>query len=124
MYSLSEKMLAAILALLIGFLPAQGVMAAATISPDMGMEMHQMVDAQTDNMSTTANQMNHDCEQPMSEDCCTTHFCSSCQCASCVSGIFVEFSASFNPIVEIGLSSIIDGFVSQHTSTLFRPPKV
>ncbi|MEN8171171.1 MAG: hypothetical protein ABFS08_13190 [Pseudomonadota bacterium] len=125
MRSLSDKLLAAILALVLGFSPLQGAVAAVLDTPSQGMGMHQMMESQGDQNSVPANQMSHDyCQQNKMDDDCTSHAGASSHCSSCVVGLIPVTTINITPTLISGPHPSSDGFISQHAPSLYRPPRV
>ena len=122
MYRLSEKLLAILLTLLLGLSPFQGAMAGFAASSDQEGGVHQMSDTQGD-MVMDIDPATHDCEQCNADDGCNGHSCSSGHCASCVLAVLPVFSHPTNLSATPGLLRADDDFVSQLSSSLFRPPR-
>lgn len=120
---LSEKLLAILLTLLLGLSPPlQGAMAGLAVSSDHEGETYQMSDTQGD-MVKDIDPATHDCEQYNADDGCNGHSCSSGQCASCVLAVLPICSHPINFKATSKLLQKGDYFVSQLSSSLFRPPK-
>lgn len=120
MCRLSKKLLTVLLALLLGMSPLQGAIAGFASSFDQEGSVHQTADRHDIATDHAAAQ---DCEQCNTEAGCNGNSCSSDQCASCALVVFTVFSYHTNLTAMPGLSRAYDGFVSQHSSSLFRPPK-
>lgn len=124
MYTLSEKLLAAIMALLLGLSPLQGAVAAVLDTPIQGTGMRLMVEEQGNDTSMPSHQMDHDATQLMPDGGCTTHAGASHHCASCATGIITDLTSLTHPATaqELRLATQ-DGFTSQPVSSLYRPPR-
>ena len=114
--------MATILALLLGFSPLQGAVAAVLATPAQGMGMHQMVEKADDKKSVSAHQMKHECQQHQADNGCTNHAGSSGHCASCVIAILPDTTSSFTPTVTLASRPSNVGFTSQYTTSPYRPP--
>lgn len=127
MCSLTDKFLAVILALFMGFSPLQGAVAAVPDAPTQEVGMHQMhqLMAQQDEMNNvTPPQMNHDCQRHLGDERCTNHAGSAGHCTGCAVGILPVITTSSTPAVEtLALRPSTDGFTSQHAPSLYRPPR-
>jgi hypothetical protein len=122
MHRLSEKLLAILLTLLLVLSPLQGVMAGITASSDQEEGVHQMAGMHGDMVMVT-DHVTDNCVQSDANDDCTGHTCSSCQCASCTLALLPIFSLPTNHTATPVLFRADDGFVSQRSSPLFRPPR-
>ena len=122
MQSLSEKLLAVLLTLLLGLSPLQGAIAGIASSAQEG-GLQQMADMQADHMVVNSDHAAHDCDQCNADDCCGGHSCSSAQCASCVLAVISVFSHPIKLSTTSEHPRVDDGFASQPSFSLFRPPK-
>ncbi len=127
MCSLTDKFLAVILALLVGFSPLQSAVAAVLDAPSQkaGMhQMHQLMAPQDEKNNVTPPQLSHDCQQHLGEDSCTHHAGSAGHCTGCVVGILPVIITSSTLATEtLALRPSTDGFTSQHAPSLYRPPR-
>ena len=123
MRRLSEKLLALLLALLLGLSTMQGAVAGFAPVSDQVDSQYQMADLHASPMHMTTGNAAHDCEHCNSGNCATDHACSSSQCVSCVLAIMPTFSHSANLLVMSTPDVADDGFVNPLSSSLFRPPK-
>ncbi len=119
---LSEKLLAILLTLLLGLSPLQSAMAGFAVSSDQEGGVHQISVIQGD-MVMNIDHATYDCEQCNADDGCNGHSCSSGQCASCVLAVLPIGSHPINFKATSKLLQKGDYFVSQLSSSLFRPPK-
>ncbi|MBA1445539.1 MAG: hypothetical protein FE835_11705 [Gammaproteobacteria bacterium] len=115
-------MLALLLTLLLGLSPLQGAMAGFAAASDWEGSMHQMSNMHDDSM--VMDQAAHDCEQCNADDGCAGHSCSSGQCASCVLALLPVFLLPTHLAARPILPMADKGFVSQLSSSLFRPSRV
>jgi len=125
MHRLSDKLLAMLLALLLGLSPLQGAMAASFAASGQGMAMHQMADVD-DGAVATSDMASHDCDQCNSGKGCGSQGCSSGHCASCLSCTMappLSFSLPTHPATTVTLPLENRGIVSRLTFSLFRPPR-
>jgi hypothetical protein len=122
MHRLSEKLLAILLTLLLVLSPLQGVMAGNTASSDQEEGVHQMAGMHGDMVMVT-DHVTDNCVQCDANDDCTGHTCSSCQCASCTLALLSVSPLPANSAATPILFRADDGFVSQYSSSLFRPPR-
>ncbi|MBL3591192.1 MAG: hypothetical protein JMN24_15585 [gamma proteobacterium endosymbiont of Lamellibrachia anaximandri] len=118
---LSDKLLAVLLTLLLGLSPLQGAMAGFAASPDREGSVHQMSDMHDSGM--VMDQAAHDCKQCSADDGCGGHSCSSGQCASCALALLPVFLLPTHLAATPVLPRADKGFVSQLSSSLFRPPR-
>jgi hypothetical protein len=123
MRGLFEKLLAISLMLLLGLSPLQSVI-AGTASPDQGEPAPQTACMHDGSMMMSSDQSTHDCEQCNSDTGCSNHSCSSGHCAFSVLAMIPAFSYPLNLAVIAGPTAADDGFVSQLSTSLFRPPRV
>ncbi|WP_177419603.1 hypothetical protein [endosymbiont of Lamellibrachia barhami] len=96
-------------------------MAGFAASPDQEGSVHQMSNMHDEGM--VMDQAAHDCEQCNADDGCVGHSCSSGQCASCVLALLPFFLLPTHLAVTPVLPMADKGFVSQLSSSLFRPPR-
>ena len=122
MCRLSEQLLAVMLILLLGLSPLQSVI-AGTVSPDRGESVSQTGCMHDGSMMMASNQSTHDCDQCSSDAGCSHHSCSSSHCTSSVLAMIPAYSYPLNLAVIAGLPAADDGFVSQLSTSLFRPPR-
>ena len=124
MRRVSEKLLAVLLTLLLGLSPLQSAMAGFASSLDQEGGVHQMANSHDGGMVMAADHVAaHDCEQCNADAGCNGHNCSSGQCASCALALLQVFSHPQNLIAVSVPLRADDGFVSQLSSYLFRPPR-
>lgn len=123
MHQLSDKLLAILLALLLGLLPIQSAMAGFAAFPDQEESVHQMVGMQTGDDAMSVDQMAHDCEQCESDNYCKDSTCASSHCAFCVVAV-PSFISLFTDHVDISyVQQADDTFLSHSVSSLYRPPR-
>ncbi len=122
MHRLSEKLLAILVMLLLGFSPLQGVMAGIATSLDRQAGVHQM-DGMHGDMVMAADQADHKCAQCNTDECCAGHDCASGHCAYCVLALPTIYAYQTNSPVAHVLIRADDGFVNQTSAALFRPPR-
>jgi hypothetical protein len=122
MRQVSEKLLAVLLTLLLGLSPLQGVMTGFATSSDQEKRVHQLADMHSDKVMDT-DHATPDCEQCNVDDGCTGLNCSSGQCASCVLAVLPDSSHPMDLTTTSGFIRTDGGFISQLSSSLFRPPK-
>lgn len=111
------------LILLLGLSPLQSVIAGAA-SPDQGEAVPQTACMHDGSMMVSSDQSIHDCDQCNSDTGCSNHTCSSSHCFSSVLAMVPAFSYPMNLAVLAALPAADDGFVSQLSTSLFRPPRV
>ena len=122
MCRLSEQLLAVMLMLMLALSPLQSAI-AGTASPGKGEPVSQTGCMHHDSMMMASDQSTHDCDQCNSDTGCSNHSCSSGHCASSVLVMIPAFSYPLNLAVTIVLPAADDGFVSQLSTSLFRPPR-
>ena len=124
MRSLNDKMLCLALALLVGFSPVQGALASVMKAPSQDMSMHHQMMGQHDSKDAMdPEQQRPLCQQHMGDKDCPSHTGSSNHCAGCVVGILLPPTINFSPILLLSFRPSNDGFSSQHTTSLYRPPR-
>jgi hypothetical protein len=123
MYRRSEQLLAVMLILLLGLSPLQSAIADAAF-PTRGEPAHQTACMHDGGMMMAGDQSPHGCDQCNSDTGCSNHTCSSGHCTSSVLAMIPAFSYPLNLSVVAGLPAADDGFVSQLSTSLFRPPRV
>jgi len=122
MHRLSKKLLAIMLSLLLGLSPFQGAIAGYTAFDEQTGDVYQRVSLHH-NMDMAVNHM------ILNQDQCETDTgniysgCSSGHCASCALGITQVSILSTADISKPLLIQVNDCFVSQPSTSLFRPPK-
>lgn len=122
MHRLSKKLLAIMLAILLGFAPLQGAIAGYVAVDDQPGNVHHPVSLQA-NMGMPVNPSAQDHEQCGTDLASMNHCCSSGHCASCAVGITQVSILSTINISEPLPIQVDDRFVSQPSTALFRPPK-
>jgi hypothetical protein len=122
MRRISEKLLAISLMLLLGLSPLQSVI-AGTASSDQGEPAPQTACMHDGSMMMASDQSTHDCDQCDRDTGCSIHSCSSGHCTFSVLAMIPAFSYPMNLAVIAGLPAADDGFASQLSSSLFRPPR-
>ncbi|MCU7805354.1 MAG: hypothetical protein KZQ82_00530 [Candidatus Thiodiazotropha sp. (ex Lucinoma annulata)] len=120
MYRLSEKLLAILLALLLGLIPLQSVMAGFSASSEQEGWMHQMIGMHSDGTVTNSD---HDHAQCSVDTDCSDHDCSSCQCISSTLAILPVFLNLTNASVTPGYVRSDQGVINHASSSPFRPPR-
>lgn len=123
MCRLSKQLLSVMLMLLLGLSPLQSAIAGAT-SPDRGEPAAQTACMHDGGVMMASDQSTHDCDQCNSDSGCSNHTCSTSHCFSSVLAMVPAFSYPLNLAVITGLPAADDGFVSQLSTSLFRPPRV
>ena len=123
MHYLSKKLLTILLTLLLGFSPLQSAMAGFTPSADQEEGVYQLMGIHGD-MSFASNHVIHNCEQCNNNSGSIDHSCSFSQCASCVSALPAEFFYPANHVSIPVLLPVENHFISQTSTSLFRPPIV
>ncbi len=120
-----KKMLAVMLAILVGLSPLQSAMAGFADSFGQGEAVHQMADRHDGSLAmTTGHAMTQDCEQcKVDTGCCNRHGCSSGHCVSCALALLPMLSLPTHQTASSVLFRTDDGCVSQLSSALFRPPR-
>ena len=120
----SNKLLAILLALLVGLVPLQGAMAGVVDSFDQGEGGHQMADRQDDSLAMVNYVLAQDCEHcKVDAGCSNGDGCSSGGCVSCVLELLpVVSSLTHQSAVSVRFRTA-DGFVRHSSSSLFRPPR-
>ena len=130
MHRSSDKLVAILLALLLGLAPLQGVLAGLLAVPQDTMVMHQAMEGMDSHgTQAQAGQMDHaemdqHCDQCDMDHCCDGVSCSFSQCASCVLALPATLPlilASYTPI--LGPQPLV-GLITRPLTSLFRPPRV
>ncbi|MEL0587326.1 MAG: hypothetical protein AAES65_21010 [Candidatus Thiodiazotropha sp. (ex. Lucinoma kazani)] len=124
MYRLSEKLLAILLALLLGLIPLQSVMAGFSASSEQEGWMHQMIGMQSDGTVTNGDHGDHDHAQCSVDADCSDHDCSSCQCISSTLAILPVLLNLTNVSVIPGYVRTDPGIINHAPSSPFRPPRL
>ena len=121
----SKKLLAILLALLVGLIPLQSAMAGFADSFGQGDGVHQMVDTHDGSQAMADHVMAQDCEHCKVDAGCSNgqHGCSSGHCVSCVLGLLPVLSFPTHQSAASVRFRTADGFVRQLSSFLFRPPR-
>ena len=120
----SKKLLAILLALLVGLIPFQSAMAGFADSFGQGDGVHQMAGRHDGSQAMADHVMAQDCEHcKVDAGCSNGHECSSGHCVSCVLGLLPVLSLPpYQSAASIKVATD-DGFVRQLSSFLFRPPR-
>ena len=120
----SKKLLAILLALLVGLIPLQSAMAGFADSFGLGDGVHQMADRHDGSQVLVDHVMAQDCEHcKVDAGCSNGQGCSSGHCVSCVLGLFPVLSFPTQQSAASVQFRTDDGFVRQLSSFLFRPPR-
>lgn len=117
-----KKLLAILLALLVGLIPLQAAMAGFADSFGQGDGAHQMADRHDGSQAMADPVMGQDCEH-CKADTGNGHSCSSGHCVSCVLGLLPSLSFSTHQSATSVQFRTVDGFVRRLSSSLFRPPR-
>lgn len=124
MHQSSKKLLAILLALLVGLIPLQSAMAGFADSFGQGEGVHQMTDWHDGSQAMADHDMAQDCEHcKTGTGCSNGHGCASGHCVSCVLGLFPVLSFPTQQSAASVQFRTDDGFVRQLSSFLFRPPR-
>jgi hypothetical protein len=121
-----EKLLAVVLALLLGFSPLQATWASTAATADQQAGFQQSMSGQGKHLAGQLAEPQHEsCCQ--GHDCCEKHsgnsHCGFVHCASCLTALVVSFSPP-TPAVVASTYGISDtGSPSQHHRVILRPPK-
>lgn len=119
-----NKLLAILLALLVGLIPFQSAMAGFADSFGQGDGIHQMADRHDGSQAMADHVMAQDCEHCKTDAGCSNgHGCSSGHCVSCVLGLLPVLSVPTHQSAASVQFRTDDGFVRQLSSSLFRPPR-
>jgi len=120
----SEKVLAILLALLLGISPLQSAMAGSTAHAVQAGSGHQMGHEHIADMTMDqVKGMNHDCPQCQDPSGCSDHTCSSGHCSSCAPALL---STLQHFVIVSGLAHFLqidEAFPLRDSSHPFRPPK-
>jgi hypothetical protein len=123
-FQYSEKLLAMLLALMLGLSPLQSAMASFTSAfGQEGSTHHQMSDTPCDMDMENSHAVQDGNQCDMQSDC-VDHSCASGHCASGVLAVIPSFA---NFIVSCSTPEFYrthEEFVDQLFSSLFRPPRV
>ena len=123
MHQSSKKLLAILLALLVGLIPLQSAMAGFADSFGQGDGVHQMTDRHDGSHAMVDHVTGQDCEQCNIDAGCIGHSCSSGHCVSCVLGLIPVRSFPAHPFAESVQFGTDDSFVRQVFFFIFRPPR-
>ena len=123
MYRLSQKTLALVIALLMGILPLQRAVAGVASSLVQGESVSRMADRNHGQMDMREDQAGDHCDQCVTGDCCADDICSTGACASVALALLAVFSLPTNHVTTSNIVGADDGFVSQFSASLFRPPR-
>ena len=121
-----EKLLAALLSVVLGLIPLQGAMAGFTSSLEQKSEVHQHQMGNHHNggqVVTTEHGAMMDCENCNADTGCSGGSCSSGHCVSCLLGLLPDFSFSTLQITFTAVMQTHSDLVNQSISSLFRPPR-
>jgi hypothetical protein len=119
-----KKLLAILLALLVGLIPLQSAIAGFADSFGPGDGAHQMADRPDSSQTMADHVIAQDCEHCKTDTGCSNgHGCSSGHCVSCVLGLLPVLSFPTSQSSTSVQFRTVDGFVRQLSSSLFRPPR-
>ena len=85
--------------------------------------MQQVMASQDEMHTLQTQQAGDDCMQHQGGAGCPGHADASGHCAGCVFALLPPQAVSPAPTVTSKIHSTNDGFTSQHTSSLYRPPR-
>jgi len=117
-----EKLLAIMLAILLGAAPMQGAMAEFSTFPKQSGDAHLPAGAQID-VDHGYDHTTHNCDQYNTDTDSTNHDCSSGQCVSCAPAtsqvsVFSTIHTSNSLPTLVG-----EHFISRSLTSLYRPPR-
>lgn len=134
MRHLSDKLLAVVLALLLGLTPLQGAIAAAL--GVAGCDAHQEQQAGAHHTSgdsdalasahhaTKQDGSAHDCSDCASDGCCFTGMsCGTSHCSSTAAPLVVESIVSLSSFGQSYNASAPDAVLASEPAVLYRPPR-
>lgn len=120
------KIVATLLALLLGLLPLQGTLAVVAIAKTDGMmgQVRSSTHIPAASGAVMAKAMTGTTAKAMDDGCCDQERCSPGHCSVCASIPFSLTPSSSLPLTTLVPSVIQQGIIDHINSPLFRPPRV
>lgn len=116
MNSLSGKLFASVMALLLAVLPLQGVYASDFSDPCHSLSMPHQMHGEADAAMTM--DMEHDCAQVVCDDCSAAG-----HCAACVTALVSDTATTLLLAPDLVTVAMKAGHPPHTSSILFRPPR-
>jgi len=120
-----KKMMAILLALLLGLSPLQTLVAGIISSSATDGGMHRISNMQDSEMAGKDRHVGGECDKCNDANGCHGHDCFSAQCAYCMGvALLPDFSYPIHRAVGLNVTRPDRAYPTHPFSSLFRPPRV